>query len=33
MQRPTLADIAAQLGVSKMSVSRALRGERQVSAG
>lgn len=32
MPRPTLADIAAQLGISKMSVSRALRGERQVSA-
>lgn len=31
MPRPTLADIAAQLGISKMSVSRALRGERQVS--
>ena len=31
MSRPTLADIASQLGISKMSVSRALRGERQVS--
>jgi LacI family transcriptional regulator len=32
MPRPTLADIAAQLGVSKMSVSRALRGEKQISS-
>jgi DNA-binding LacI/PurR family transcriptional regulator len=31
MPRPTLADIAKQLGISKMSVSRALRGQRQVS--
>ncbi|MES2593770.1 MAG: LacI family DNA-binding transcriptional regulator [Verrucomicrobiota bacterium] len=31
MPRPTLADIAARLGISKMSVSRALRGERHVS--
>jgi len=32
MPRPTLADIAERLGISKMSVSRALRGERHVSA-
>jgi DNA-binding LacI/PurR family transcriptional regulator len=31
MPRPTLADIATRLGISKMSVSRALRGEKQVS--
>jgi DNA-binding LacI/PurR family transcriptional regulator len=31
MPRPTLADIAERLGISKMSVSRALRGERHVS--
>jgi len=32
MPRPTLLDIAKQLGISKMSVSRALRGAPQVSA-
>ncbi len=31
MPRPTLSDIAKQLGISKMSVSRALRGAPQVS--
>lgn len=31
MPRPTLADIAARLGISKMSVSRGLRGEKRVS--
>ena len=31
MPRPTLNDIARHLGVSKMSVSRALRGERHVA--
>jgi DNA-binding LacI/PurR family transcriptional regulator len=30
--RPTLTDIAAHLGISKMTVSRALRGERYVAA-
>lgn len=32
MPRPTQSDIAKQLGISKMSVSRALRGASQVSA-
>lgn len=32
MPNPTLGDIAARLGVSKMTVSRALRGERHVKA-
>lgn len=32
MSRPTLTDIAEKLGVSKMTVSRALRGERHVRA-
>ena len=32
MLRPTLNDIARKLGVSKMTVSRALRGERHVGA-
>ena len=29
-EQPTLFDIAGQLGISKMTVSRALRGERHV---
>lgn len=33
MARPTLNDIAQKLGISKMTVSRALRGERHVRAG
>jgi LacI family transcriptional regulator len=32
MPRPTLSDIATQLGISKMSVSRAMRGAPQISA-
>ncbi len=32
MARPTLNDIALKLGVSKMTVSRALRGEKHVGA-
>lgn len=32
MPRPTLNDIAQKLGISKMTVSRALRGERHVAA-
>lgn len=33
MSRPTLNDIARRLGISKMTVSRALRGEKHVQAG
>ncbi|MBL9133335.1 MAG: LacI family DNA-binding transcriptional regulator, partial [Verrucomicrobiaceae bacterium] len=33
MKKPTLNDIAQELGISKMTVSRALRGGRHVEAG